>query len=231
MKLSTPSTTGAVSLEFLIAFPPLWVFFLCVFQLVLVARADLLVRHAADAAARSAAVVLPDDPSRYQGEPEMSVSLARPSGTQTISSHEPSEKLATETDEPTSLLSRLSLEGRSRRETIALAAAVPLASLGSTFAMDREASVESAIGPRRMWDLMLSRHSGLDIGFPGAVEGRVTGPEVTVRVEYEYLCGVPLARHLVCDPGTRGRRVWELAHVATLLIHDAPYAYRDVGDS
>ena len=67
---------GAVYLEFLIAFVPIWTFSLCVLQLALIARADLLVRHAAEAAARSASVVLPDDPNEYGGEPTMSGSLS-----------------------------------------------------------------------------------------------------------------------------------------------------------
>ncbi|MGD8825034.1 MAG: hypothetical protein PVI24_08655, partial [Myxococcales bacterium] len=61
--------SGVVFTEFLVAFVPLWIFFLCLVQLAWVARADLIVKHAADSAARSAAVVLPDDPDEYGGEP------------------------------------------------------------------------------------------------------------------------------------------------------------------
>jgi len=51
---------GVVFVEFLIAFVPMWTFFLCVVQLALIAHADLIVKHAADSAARSAVVVLPE---------------------------------------------------------------------------------------------------------------------------------------------------------------------------
>ena len=58
---------GVVSIEFLIAFLPLLVLFLGVIQLALLGAARLIVRHAAVAGARSAAVVLDDDPARYGG--------------------------------------------------------------------------------------------------------------------------------------------------------------------
>ena len=70
-------TSGVVFLEFLMAVTPLWTFAACTFQLALIAHASLIVRHSADAAARSAAVVLPDDPAEYGGEPQMSVARHR----------------------------------------------------------------------------------------------------------------------------------------------------------
>jgi hypothetical protein len=236
MRPSRPprETAGVVSLEFLIAFPSLWVFCLCVFQLVLLARADLLVRHAADVAARSAAVVLPDDPSRYQGEPEMTVSPDLGSGERRfsrVSSPEHSQKGPAKADQPGLPLGRLSLQRRSRSETIAMAAEVPLLSLRSALLTMRHPTVNSAIGPRRISDVLLSRPSGLTVRFPDAVEGHIPGPEVTVRVEYQYLCGVPIARRIVCNSGPRGTRIWEFVHAATLLVHDAPYAYRGVRES
>lgn len=56
---------GAVYVEFLIAFFPLFLLFLAICQLALLAAADAIVRHAAYNAARSAIVVLEDAPSRY----------------------------------------------------------------------------------------------------------------------------------------------------------------------
>jgi hypothetical protein len=60
---------GAVFVEFLICFLPLYVFFLCLIQLAVLFAVRLLVDHAALSAARAAAVVAADDPSRYGGEP------------------------------------------------------------------------------------------------------------------------------------------------------------------
>ena len=65
--------SGVVLLEFLIAFVPLWTLFVCAVQLAFIAQASLIVKHAADSAARAAIVVLPDDPNEYGGEPQMSV--------------------------------------------------------------------------------------------------------------------------------------------------------------
>jgi hypothetical protein len=61
--------SGAVFVEFLICFLPVYVFFLCLMQLGLLFTARLLTEHAAISAARAAAVVLGDDPRRYGGEP------------------------------------------------------------------------------------------------------------------------------------------------------------------
>lgn len=62
------TTKGAVYVEFLIAFLPLFVFFLSLCQLAYVQAAHIVVQHAAVMATRAAAVVLPDDPAMYDGE-------------------------------------------------------------------------------------------------------------------------------------------------------------------
>jgi hypothetical protein len=56
---------GAIFVEFLIAFLPVYVFFLCLLQLGLLFTVQLLTEHAAVSAARAAAVVLADDPRHY----------------------------------------------------------------------------------------------------------------------------------------------------------------------
>lgn len=56
---------GAVYVEFLIAFFPLFLLFLALCQLALVAAAEVVVRHAAYAAVRSAIVVLEDPPEYF----------------------------------------------------------------------------------------------------------------------------------------------------------------------
>lgn len=60
---------GAVYAEFLIAFPPVLMFFLCLIQLSMIFVAKLSVQHAAGRAARAAVVVIPDDPAHYDDEP------------------------------------------------------------------------------------------------------------------------------------------------------------------
>jgi hypothetical protein len=61
-------TTGAVYVEFLIAFMPLFVFFMSLVQLAYVEAANIIVKHAAVMATRAAIVVLPDDPAHYDSE-------------------------------------------------------------------------------------------------------------------------------------------------------------------
>ena len=61
-------TRGAAFVEFLIAFLPVYVFFLCLVQLSLLFSVKLVTEHAAVNAARAAAVVIGDEPRRYGGE-------------------------------------------------------------------------------------------------------------------------------------------------------------------
>lgn len=70
-------TRGAVYVEFLIAFMPAFVFFLCLLQLALLFSAKLLVEHAATEGARAAAVVFGDEPGPYaESKPQMNVGTA-----------------------------------------------------------------------------------------------------------------------------------------------------------
>jgi TadE-like protein len=55
---------GAVYVEFLIAFMPFFVFFLCLWQVSILYYTKLLVDHAAFAAARAAAVIVAENPKR-----------------------------------------------------------------------------------------------------------------------------------------------------------------------
>jgi hypothetical protein len=63
-------TEGAVFVEFLIAFLPVLTTFLCLCQLALLFAVKLVVEHAAVNAARTAAVVIGDDPKAYSGSVE-----------------------------------------------------------------------------------------------------------------------------------------------------------------
>lgn len=62
-------TAGAVYVEFLIAFLPVFFFFLSLVQLIFVQTANLVTKHAASKAVRAAVVVLADDPKFYGGTP------------------------------------------------------------------------------------------------------------------------------------------------------------------
>ncbi len=243
---------GVVLLEFLVAFVPIWILFLCVVQLAFIAHADLMVKHSADAAARSAAVVLPDDPNEYGGEPELSVSRNRASSSSldhallrvgpALWDGATSQAIATAVSgDPSVNL------GRSRLNTIRLAAHVPLIPLAPTsLGRDPRPSIEESIGDaRKLVSAAYYQSIGLAVTFPGLNRDVADGPEVTVRVDYAYQCMVPFARNILCasfdalesadkfgnavfPAGQRavGGRFRAIHHETTLLIHDAPYAYR-----
>lgn len=65
---------GAVYVEFLIVFLPLFVMFMSLVQFAFVQVANLVTKHAAVQAARAAIVVLPDDPAYYGNVPVNKVS-------------------------------------------------------------------------------------------------------------------------------------------------------------
>lgn len=60
---------GAVYVEFLIVFMPIFVMFMSLVQFAFVQTANLVTKHAAVQAARAAIVVLPDDPNFYGNVP------------------------------------------------------------------------------------------------------------------------------------------------------------------
>ncbi len=60
---------GAVYVEFVIAFMPFFTFFLCLWQVAILYSSKLVVDHAANAAARAAAVIYGEDPANFGGEP------------------------------------------------------------------------------------------------------------------------------------------------------------------
>ncbi len=68
---------GSVATEFIVAFGPLTLFFFSIWQESLLSSGQALTQHAAIAAARSATVVLPDNPARYGGSAPNTISQQR----------------------------------------------------------------------------------------------------------------------------------------------------------
>ncbi len=245
---------GTVFLEFLIVFVPLWTFFLSLVQLALISHANLVVKHAADAAARSAVVVLPDDPNEYGGEPKMSVERRRVA---ILDFSRALEGVSSALEDPSmrSVVGAFSERtfanlGRSRLNTIRLAAHIPLMPLAPVnVGHDSHPSIRKSIGgPRKLVSSLYYQPLAVAVTFPGVEGDRVTEPEITVRVTYAYQCAVPIARNLLCRGFGRlgsindfdraffplaqafvGGRFKRLRHETTLLIHDAPYEYRPRG--
>jgi len=246
---------GVVYLEFLIAFIPVWTFFVCVVQLAFITHANLMVKHSADSAARSAAVVLPDDPNEYGGEPKMSVGRNRVTAYDVATVLSRVGSALRNSPSSSSLVSAfsdttLANVGRSRLNTIRFAAHIPLMPLAPVnVGRDSRPSMAKAIGnERKLVSALYYQPFAVAVTFPGVEEGVATGPEITVRVTYAYQCTVPLARRILCrvfgDLGAKdelseaffplaqsfvGGRFRALQHETTLLIHDAPYEYRERG--
>jgi len=79
----TRDERGAVYVEFLIAFFPLFLLFLGICQVALIATAETIVRHAAYSGVRTAIIVLDDASGNYKAEPG-SLSKGNPSNMQGI---------------------------------------------------------------------------------------------------------------------------------------------------
>jgi hypothetical protein len=152
-------TKGAVYVEFLIAFLPLFVFFLSLCQLAYVQAAHVVVQHAAVMATRGAAVVLPDDPAFYDGE-----AVGTASG--------------------------------KRLDDIRRAAEIPL-----------KAAVTGA--------------PDFEITFPNGESVDRNGL-VSVQVELDYPCKVPIGALIVCSP-SNGRK--KLTGISAFPNQGAGYEY------
>jgi len=157
--------SGAVYVEFLIAFLPLFVFFMCLVQMAGLHTGRLTTLHAAEIGVRAAIVVLPDDPAKY--------------GDTTVNA----------------------IQGP-RRDAVFKA-------------------VSLAVSPVRSI-------VGIKVTFPSSAGGNDDLGEVgrddlvRVKVEALYKCSIPLARHLVCSPGSSTRT---LKAEAALPNQGADYSY------
>ena len=209
---------GAVYVEFLIVFMPLFLLFLAVCQLALLAAARLVVQHAALSGARSAIVVLEDDPNRYGGAPRGSLSR-RAGAAPTIEHALASLGLRAAADSgPGNLYGafeepKVQAQGTqqgARMTSIRQAAEFPLLSLapmegavvrpkdgsvGSSLSATVAGQLIFALGYTRAAAVITVHVSSSD---ELAAEPVARDAAVTVRVTYLYACGVPLVRALLC---------------------------------
>lgn len=208
---------GAVYVEFLLAFIPLFFLFLGMVQMGLLYGADLVVRHAAVTATRAAIVVIDDDPSRYDGDARR---VFETDGSQR-------DTIIREVIE--SLLSTPASRSRppridsERYSAIHSAAGMPLLPFSPPANMiwrsPADENVLSAIGTMpesRAAFGLLYNEAGLAVSFPnnplerdfrstwgrpndeGIVDAN-EGRAVTARVTYLFHCAVPLANRLMCE--------------------------------
>jgi hypothetical protein len=210
-------TGGAVYVEFILSFIPLLFMFLGIIQMAMLYAASLAVQHAAVTGTRAAAVVLDDDPDRYDSQDRLTVTGAESGGS----------------DEEGALGGLFGgggggggslgggSSGSARFSTIRYAAMVPLMTVTpppeAFFPMGRRASLATDIGfnapeTRAAMALWYSRGM-MNITFPREVRGssfrdRWSRPDdngdsgqVTARVTFLYMCGVPIVNRIMCEDG------------------------------
>ena len=236
---------GAVYVEFLISFFPLFLLFLAICQLALFAAAEVVVRHSAYAAVRSAIVVLEDKLEKFDGADCGSLSTGRESSVKGID--DVVAKLGIGVSGPTKLgmdlqsaLARGSLlQQGARMVPIRTAALLPLLPLAPSESL-RQAQSESVAKS-------LSSTSDQQLGFALSYTKAATfvslhdtddaatlavepiGPtaSVTARVMYFFHCTVPVVRALMCG-GPRKAQLAMLGvatgeHIADLVNPDARF--------
>jgi hypothetical protein len=210
-------TRGAVYVEFLLAFIPLFFMFLGMLQMGLLYGASLVVQHSSNVAVRAAMVVMDDDPQYYEDEARREVdteasgvsSFVQSAGGAIGSLFGASTGAAAYT-------------GGARLQAIEFAAGMPLLplspSLVSLARMPQNETVRAALGvsgldspeARVAWGLAYNRMA-LAVTFPTTPGGSAhstsfdaptasgDGGAVTARVTYLYNCQIPLANRLMCD--------------------------------
>ncbi|MCP4444750.1 MAG: hypothetical protein GY811_05300 [Myxococcales bacterium] len=109
--------------------------------------------------------------------------------------------------------------GGQRGRAIELAASFPLYALKSSpqFSDTLEASLRASRSSPYITPANIA--PGLTVSFPGGVSSS-RGGSITVRVDYEFSCEVPVVRALMCDGGTIS-----MAAESTLPNHAANYNY------
>jgi len=216
-------TRAAVYVEFLVVFMPVFTLWLGMTQIGLIFAADVAVQHAADAAARSAIVVLPDDPARYGGPEESPKNQINWSDDGEEGRSDPSGLAGIL---GASFANILPSKGDARLNVIRTAAYKPLIAMSPTPSQVIDSrgsdSVRDAIGAAH-WRFAMGLAYNLTavaVTFPTApgaegaqIDGtqtfaysRGSGMQVTARVTYLFNCSVPFAAQIMCDAPMNLRR-------------------------
>lgn len=204
---------GAVFVEFLLVFPPLFVLFLVILQWSLLSATSLGVKHAAASAARSAIVVLPDDPVAYEGAPQFHVPV---DGTCSDGFLGKFGRLVSKVGITTNTTPKdRACPGGPRMDAIRFAAImrmIPFAPNASSILPTRLTGAMNSVGVAG-WlagaaaysygatsvNFMLSPNTDLLVPTLGGTLGIERDRPLTVRVGYLAHCGIPIARYLMCD--------------------------------
>ena len=210
-------TEGAVYVEFILSFIPLFFLFLGMIQVAMLYSAQLVVQQAAITATRAAAVVLDDNPERYGGQDRLTVDGDGGGGGGSGGSEESSLPTVFGSGGGGGLPSLGSDSASRRYSSIRYAAMVPLITItpapGAVMGGERLSTAIGSEPEARAAMALLYTRFMTAITFPteprgtelrrswdrpdGAGQsGRVTG-----RVTYLYMCPVPLANRILCEDG------------------------------
>ena len=214
----TRDTRGAVYVEFLLAFIPLFFMFLAMLQMGLLYGASLVVQHSSNVAVRAAMVVMDDDPDQYDGATRRSLDTS--AGGVSGFSQSAGSLIGSIFGSSTGTAS---WTGGARLNAIEFAAGMPLLplspSLMSLGRTGRTETVRTALGAgtgdgpeaRVAWGIAYNRMalavtfpqtpndvSAHRSSFPAPTDAGDGGP-ITARVTYLYNCQIPLANRLMCD--------------------------------
>ena len=211
-------TRGAIYVEVLVAIIPVLVFFFGLLQLAMLYSAKLIVRHAAWRAARSAVVILDDDPEKFSGVERGVVTYQEAGSAQGGGGMEQLLEGIGEVLDihlPMSQLRGLSRsEAGPRLSAIKQAANMPLAVLAPmpgalmrALGMNGDELGEISNSTRFLLGMFLYNRAAAMVTLRDA-EGVVLGGEnnrvpstanITVRVTYLYYCGMPIVNYFMCD--------------------------------
>jgi len=202
---------GAVYVEFLFAFVPVFLLFLSICQLALIASAKLVVEHAALAAVRTAIVVLEERPKDYDDAARGSLSSGRPNLQQSADQVLRVLHLTGVGDARPAPGHGASEQQGARMTPIRAAAYLPLLVLAPreepplprskpTLAQGVSGGFETHMAFALEYSRAASSvsvHSQPEIDELAHEPISATAP-VTVRVNYLFQCAVPLVRSLIC---------------------------------
>jgi hypothetical protein len=210
---------GAVYVEFILAFFPLFLMFLALCQLALISAADAIVRHAAFSAVRSAVVVLEDDPMKFDGAARGDLSsgqvgqfkgadavLAKLGITATVSRNSGHSSGAANASVPQQGARMVPIEAAA---VLPLLPVAPNEGMGQpgrdTVANSIASTTESQLGFALEYSKAATKvtlHDAPD-AIVLAAEPIGSKASVSVRVRYLFHCTVPVVRVMMCHSPER----------------------------
>ena len=226
------NVSGAIYVEFLVAFIPVLIFFLGLLQLGLIYTANLVVRHAAVRGARAAIVVLEDDPRHYDDSPRGQISYE---GSSENKSGGAQGQVVPDLGLPGELGALAdfgSSRGDARLNAIRRAAYMPLgavapslAKLSKTFHLGDGSSLgELGNGVRFLAGLLLYNRAAAMVTLRDkdnkVVETLGSEGDVRIHVTYLYYCGIPIVSNFMCD-SVADLSGFTQASEAVMAVYDA----------